>query len=617
MLNNISIKKRLFLLTGFMSLMLLMIGLIGLRGIQQMVEEIDKAYEGSVDDIESLNAIAENVNTGEIETLHKLTHDDISWSQAEARLNKAISSINKNLNTFMNNAISTNTNSGFELDELVKKNITGMNKILEYIQHQDKTQLVNFFGNEMYPILDPLKEKLQELINAHIVETRQDYHSALQEAHDATIWMIIFLILSILISIAFAVAIIKSITYPLSKAVEAVDLLSLGDANIKCEISGNDESTQLMTSVQKMVDSTQKISSVLALAASGDLQIEVPIRSQNDITGKSLKQMIDALQNINSILGILATGNLMVAVPIRSQNDSSGKALTHMVESFRQIISEIQSEVNVLTNSTQEIVTSINQVSTGTSETAAAVTETTTTVEELKQTAHVSAEKAKDVLVNVDDTMVIVRNSEKTLHVTIDEMNQIQEKMRIISQSIVKLSEHSMAIGEIIDTVNNLAEQSNLLAVNAAIEAAKAGDQGKSFGVVAQEIRTLAEQSKDATVQVRAILNDIQNATSAAILATEQGSKAVTKGVSQSSQLSEAIHALSTSISKVTLATNQIAISSQQQLIGVDQVTIAMTNINEASSQHVEHMRQIENAVGLLNKVAFSLKALVSQYKIS
>lgn len=314
----------------------------------------------------------------------------------------------------------------------------------------------------------------------------------------------------------------------------------------------------------------------------------------------------------------LTRGDLSVQFDT-TNNDEVGKLLSAMqlmVEALRSTLTEVQSEVNVLSSSNEEIVSSVSQVASGTAETAAAVTETTTTVEELKQTAHVAADKAQDVLNSAEETLNVVKTSEKSLKATIEDMNQIQEKMRVISDSIVALSKNSLTILEIINTVNDLAEQSNLLAVNAAIEAAKAGEQGKSFGVVAQEIRILAEQSKAATVQVRSILNDIQNSTSAAVMATEQGSKAVTKGVSQSLQTGESIHSLSQSMSKVAQAAKQIAISSQQQLVGVDQVTIAMTNINEASNQHVEHMKQIETAITGLNSVGRTLKQLVDQYKL-
>src|SRR5438128_3440680 len=115
-------------------------------------------------------------------------------------------------------------------------------------------------------------------------------------------------------------------------------------------------------------------------------------------------------------------------------------------------------------------------------------------------------------------------------------MARSREQMNSIAQIMVRLSEQNQAIGQIIATVDDLAQQSNLLAVNASIEAAKAGEEGKGFSVVAQEVKSLAEQSRQATTQVRAILSDIQKATSAAVMATEQGGKVVEAGVAQSGQ---------------------------------------------------------------------------------
>lgn len=282
---------------------------------------------------------------------------------------------------------------------------------------------------------------------------------------------------------------------------------------------------------------------------------------------------------------------------------------------LRTLATKLQEEIDVLATSGEEILAAVHDASSGTAETATAVTETTTTVEELKQTAQVAADKAKHVTDVTDLTLNVLKDSEHKIDETIHGMNRIQEGMSTISQSIIKLSEHSQVIGEIIDTVNDLAEQSHLLAVNAAIEAAKAGDQGKGFAVVAQEVRSLAEQSKQATVQVRNILHDIQNSTSSAVMATEQGSKAVTNGMRQSEQTNQSIRSLAQEITKVIQAATQIAVSSQQQLIGVEQVTIAMGNIKEASHQQVEHMRQIEAGIKGLNEVGQGLKNLALEYK--
>lgn len=265
----------------------------------------------------------------------------------------------------------------------------------------------------------------------------------------------------------------------------------------------------------------------------------------------------------------------------------------------------------------QDIMRSLTHLSAGATETASAVTETTTTVEELKQTANISVEKAKDVLSNAQETLQTVTTSERSVMATIDDITQIRDRMQIISDSILKLSEKCLAIAEIMDSVSDIAEQSNLLAVNAAIESAKAGEVGRSFGVVAQEIRTLAEQSKGATVQVRGLLAEIQKATTAAVLATEQGSKAVAKGVDQSTQTSHTIKDLALKMSRVTQAANQIVLSNQQQLIGTEQITVAMTQINEATGQHVEHLNQIESSVGTLTQAGSTLLELTDKYRVS
>src|SRR5207249_1896404 len=146
-------------------------------------------------------------------------------------------------------------------------------------------------------------------------------------------------------------------------------------------------------------------------------------------------------------------------------------------------------------------------------------------------------------------------------------------------------------------------EQSNLLAVNAAIEAAKAGEQGKGFAVVAQEVKSLAEQSKQATVQVRKLLNDIQKATSAAVMATEQGNKAVEAGVKQSTEAGGSIRLLAENLGQAAQAATQIAASSQQQLVGMDQVALAMENIRQASTQNVASTKQAEVSAENLHKL--------------
>jgi methyl-accepting chemotaxis protein len=291
-------------------------------------------------------------------------------------------------------------------------------------------------------------------------------------------------------------------------------------------------------------------------------------------------------------------------------------AFNKMIKMLKAQNREILKGVNVIASTSSQILTSTTEIGTGSAETAAAISETTTTVEEVRQAALLSSMKAKNLSDSANKVAQVSLNGQKAVDETIEGMNAISKQMDEIAQTVILLSEQSQSIGGIIASVTDLAGQSNLLAVNAAIEAAKAGEQGKGFAVVAQEIRNLAEQSKQATMQVRKILNDVQKATSAAVLATEQGNRAVDDGVKKSVLAGEAIRSLTESSAEAVQVSTQIVASSQQQLIGMDQIGMAMQNINQAGLDTAVSMTQAEEALKNLHDLGQKLKELVEQFKM-
>jgi PAS domain S-box-containing protein len=285
-------------------------------------------------------------------------------------------------------------------------------------------------------------------------------------------------------------------------------------------------------------------------------------------------------------------------------------------ENLREVNREVQEAASVVASSAAEILALTTELAAVSTETAASVNETISTVEEVKQTAHLSSQKSRSVSETAQRSVSVARQGNIAVDSTLEGINHIKGLMESVAESIVRSSEQTQAIGEIITAVSDLAQQSNLLAVNAAIEASKAGEHGKGFAVVAQEIKSLADQSKQATQQVRAILGDIQKATSASVMAAEQVSKAVDAGVRQAAESGDSIRKLSESIAESADAATQIAASSQQQLIGVDQIAMAMENIKVAAQQNVDGTKQAEQAAQNLNLLGMKLKEMVGKYKV-
>lgn len=348
----------------------------------------------------------------------------------------------------------------------------------------------------------------------------------------------------------------------------------------------------------------------------GSMSITIALVIAIFLTLSIIKPLKFAVLTANMIAAKDLTPDLSI---YKKRGDEVGmmmQAFGAMVEALQGQVGEIQEGVNTLSSSSSEILAATEQVASGTSETATAISETTTTVEEVRQAAQLSSRKAQNLSENAEKVVQVSRAGQKSVEETAAGMRNIRNQMESIANTIVRLSEQGQSIGGIIATVTDLADQSNLLAVNAAIEAAGAGEPGKRFAVVAQEIRSLAEQSKQATARVRDILNDLQKATSAAVMATEQGNKAVDAGVKQSAQAGDAIMALSKSTEDTVQAAIQIVTSSRQQEVGMDQIGAAMENINQAGAETVASMRQTEEAAKNLHELGQRLKEMVEQFKV-
>ncbi len=293
-----------------------------------------------------------------------------------------------------------------------------------------------------------------------------------------------------------------------------------------------------------------------------------------------------------------------------------GRNLNEMVASVQRMITQIRDAANNLSAATSEILSATTQQASGANEQSAAISQTTATVNQVKTISLQSSEQAQSVVETSQHTVEVSRSGQDAVAETIDSMDEIKEHVEDIAENILNLSEQTQQIEQIIATVNDIAAQSKVLALNASVEAARAGEYGKGFAVVAVEVRNLAEQSRQATDQVRDILSEVQNGINATVMATEEGSKVVEQGVTLAAQTQGVIERLSAVISESADMAKRVMAGGRQQSTGIEQIAQAMQNINQAMSQSMASTRQTEKAAQDLNDLARSLTKLVEQYEL-
>jgi len=251
----------------------------------------------------------------------------------------------------------------------------------------------------------------------------------------------------------------------------------------------------------------------------------------------------------------------------------------------RSLASQIGSAVQHVQSSSAELQAAANQQATGAKEQATAMNEIGTTISELLTTSRQIAESAQRVADIASETASAARNGDQTVLKTQDSVGAIRRQVDVIVSHMVELGKKSQQIGGVLEIINELAEQTNILAINATIEASGAGEAGKRFAVVADEIRKLADRVGGSTKEIRGLVDDVRAAVNTTVMATEGGSKAVDAGTRQFGEVATSFRQIAGLVTTTTEAAKEIELSTKQQATAVEQVTIAIANVSQAAKE--------------------------------
>ena len=277
----------------------------------------------------------------------------------------------------------------------------------------------------------------------------------------------------------------------------------------------------------------------------------------------------------------------------------------------RALTRDIGTAVQHVQSSSTELQAAANQQATASREQAAATTETTTTIRELVATARQIAESAQRVSQIAEQTTSAARGGEQTVARAQEALGGIKRQVDLVVTHMLELGQKSQQIGGILEIINELAEQTNILSINATIEASGAGEMGKRFAAVADEIRKLADRVGGSARDIRRLIDEIRSAVNTTVMATEQGTKAVDLGTRQVGEVAASFTQIAAMVATTTEAAREIELSTKQQTTAVEQVNVAMVNVAQAARETEASSSETLNTAAQLSTLSRDLTRMI------
>ena len=335
-----------------------------------------------------------------------------------------------------------------------------------------------------------------------------------------------------------------------------------------------------------------------------------------NIAGK--KMLLDPLSVLIGQVKQISAGDLTVKVEITTQNEMGtlSKEIGNMVTSFKTIIGQIKSASSSMSSASQELSASSEQISRGVNEQSQRSSQIATSSAEMSQTVIDVAKNASNIASSAIDTSKIADEGSHTVDKSVEEVNEIANTVGESSQRIISLGERSKQIGDIVNVIKDIADQTNLLALNAAIEAARAGEQGRGFAVVADEVRKLAERTAKATSEISGMINSIQSEVGEAVTSMDEATKKVGSGVKNVTMAGVSLNNIVQSVNGLQGMIQQIASATEEMSTVSETISGDIDTIASVSRETSSSSEQIAQSASDLARLSSELQKVVGQFKV-
>lgn len=348
-----------------------------------------------------------------------------------------------------------------------------------------------------------------------------------------------------------------------------------------------------------------------AAARAGETQAAAHARMES--VGHGLDAAIEAL------LKTVVQGDLSGDIRLSSADPTLSPLVTgvgQVLETLRRFVLEIREAVLQLSTGASEVLAAATQNESSMTEQASAVHETTATMEELKGASHQIADNAQTVAAIAERTLSGARTGEGAIRSFMDSMERVRRNASDVGSAMQKLSRSLERIGSVVDVIDEIADRSDLLALNAALEGAKAGEAGRGFSIVAAEMRRLAENVMESTKEIKTLISDIRQASTLANTSAERNVTMAAEGEKLGSSAIESVSGILSGVQETSDAARVIHLATQQQRTATEQVVQSMAEIEEITRQAQGGSRQATSAAAELTGLAERLSELVQRFKV-